>query len=580
MRIILAKTAGFCMGVKRAMEKVLAIARRTGAPIYTYGPLIHNRQVVDMLERRGIRARVDFGEAEEGTVLLRAHGVPPGVVARLEDAGLAVEDGTCPHVLRSQQSVARRSAQGYDVIIVGDRDHDEVIGLAGHAERDCDIIATAEEAARVPLGEQVLVVAQTTFNQEQFEEIVGVLRSRKPDVEVVESICDATSDRQDEARSLAREVDAMVVVGGYHSANTRRLAEIARATGTPTFHVEAADDLDLAELGRYDTVGVTAGASTPSWITWTVMDRIREAPGRRSVAGRLWKAGMSFLFDGNLYMAAGAAALTYAATKLLGLDLADPWARASLMIAAFAYIFSAYVLARRGQQMAGGTAVTRRAAFYRAHPRGMVVACVVFSVVSIAALVPFGWLAVALMGVSYAMSAGYGRLMSPRSEGPARRLRNVPASKDLVAAAGWTVVAVLVPVVAANGASLYAVVPTAVFVFGLAFIRSVMFDFSDVMADRLLGRETLPALIGVPRAGRMLALIAGLLVLVLAGAASTGGFGGRAPLAWWLLLCPGYVLVYLLVFRDWVTASERRCGAVADGGMLLAGLIALVYALG
>ena len=577
MRIILARTAGFCMGVKRATEKVLAIARRSGAPVYTYGPLIHNRQVMEMLDHRGIRARTEFEDDEEGTVLIRAHGVPPDVVGELERAGFVVEDGTCPHVVRGHRSVARRSAEGFDVLIVGDRDHDEVIGLAGRARNDCHIIATPEEAAAVPLGEKVLVVAQTTFNKEHFQAIVEVLRTRKPDIEVVNSICNATTDRQEEAKRLAEKVDAMVVVGGFHSANTRRLAEIARDTGTPTFHIETADELDPAKLAGYGTVGVTAGASTPSWITRTVIDRIREAPGHRSGLGRAWNAWLALLFDGNLYVAAGAAALTYAATRLLGLELPSRWARAALMLAAFGYIFAAYVIGRRAEQLAGGPPVTRRADFYRAHSRAMNAASGLLCLISLAVLIPFGWLAVALMVASYAVSMAYARLMSPGGDGILSVLRNIPASKDLVAAAGWTVVAVLIPAVAADGPSVYAVVPTATLVFGLAFIRSVMFDFSDVMADRLLGRETLPALIGVPNAGRVLAVIAGAITLVLAGAAWLGWFEGRGRLAGWLLLCPAYVLVYLLVFQSWVTASERRCGVVADGGMLLAGVIALLY---
>jgi len=580
LRIILAKTAGFCMGVKRAMEKVLAIARDKSGPVFTYGPLIHNRQAVEMLDARGICARTSFEKGAHGTVLLRTHGVPPDVVEELRSAGLDVEDGTCPHVLRGQRSIGRRSADGYEAVIVGDRDHDEVAGLAGHAAGPCRIIASVAEASAVPLGDKVIVVAQTTFNKQLFHEIADVLRERKPDVEIVDSICTATSERQAEARLLASEVDAMVVVGGLHSANTKRLAEVARETNTPTFHIETAADLDLAELARYETVGVTAGASTPSWITSTVIDKLQSVGETRSPLARAWNILTGVIIDGNLYVAAGAAALTYVATRLLRLGLGGNWERACLMAAAFGYIFCVYALGRMAEARAGGSGLTRRAEFYRAHTGWMAAAAVLLSVVSIAALVQFGPLAVALLGVSYAMAVAYSALITPRKQrGTAAVrlvtvLRNIPASKDVLSAAGWTVVAVFVPAVAAGVGSVYAVAVVAALVFGLAFIRSVMFDFTDVMADRLLGRDTLPALIGVAPARAVLAALALLLGAVLAaGSAVIAGPG------LWLVLCPAYVLCYLLVFEKWITASERRCTVVVDGVMLVAGLIGVVDAI-
>ena len=571
------------MGVKRAMEQALAIARRKTGPVYTYGPLIHNRQAVETLRARGIRAKTDFDGCEIGTILLRTHGVPPDVVRGLRAAGFEVEDGTCPHVLKGQRSIAARSAEGYEIIIVGDRDHDEVAGLIGHTAGPHHVVASVEEAQEVPLGERVLVVAQTTFNNSLFREIVDALRARKPDIEVVDSICNAATRRQHEARELATRVDAMVVVGGFHSANTKRLAEVARGAGTPTFHVETAEGLDPELLAQFETIGVTAGASTPSWITSTVIEKLRRAGEMRSLGARLRGMLAGVIIDGNLYVAAGAAALTYAATKLLELELASRWARASLMIAAFGYIFSAYALGRRAENIAGGSGLTRRSAFYQAHPRWMSVSCALLAAVSIGVLVRFGWVAVALLGLSYVTAVVYGVLISPRTgtrsavQSRLSFLRNVPASKDLLVAAGWTMVAVFVPVVAAGGASVYAVAAIAVFVFVLAFIRSVMFDFSDVTADRLLGRDTLPALIGVVPAKAMLAILAGGLAVLLSLGSALGAFGRAAGLGYWMLLCPAYVLCYVVIFEKSITVSERRCGAAVDGGMLLAGAIALLY---
>jgi 4-hydroxy-3-methylbut-2-enyl diphosphate reductase len=577
LRIILAETAGFCMGVKRAMDKVLAMARDRSGPLYTVGPLIHNRQVVEMLEARGVFARTEFDGVREGTVLVRTHGVPPEVVRRLRDAGLDVEDGTCPHVIHGQRAIARRSAEGAQIVIVGDPDHDEVVGLRGHAQGRCDTIHSVDEARTVPLEDDVLVVAQTTFNESEFGAICDELRRRKPDVEVVKSICNATSRRQEEARELAREVDAMVVVGGYHSANTKRLTEVARETGTPTFHVETADELDVAALAQFETVGVTAGASTPGWITNTVLERLRHAEGLASRWGRLRARAATVLLDGNLYVAGGAACVTYAVTKLLGFGdgpgtAFTTWDRVRLMVAAAGYIFSAYSLARTAWSEAATSGLSLRTAFQLSHVRAMRVGAVVLSLIAFAALAPFGWQTLALLVGSYALALAYGVLLRPRRGSALAILRNVPASKDVLSAAGWTMVTVLIPVAAAGEARPGSVIAVAAFVFGLALVRTVMFDFTDVMGDRLIGRDTLPALIGVERARMAMAAVTVLLAGMIVAATASGVIG---PLGYWMLLCPLYVLCYLLVLSRAILASEHRCAAVVDGGMWLVGIVAL-----
>ncbi len=570
------------MGVKRAMEKVLAVGRDKTATIYTHGPLIHNRQVVEMLEARGICARTDFEGINEGTVLLRTHGVPPSIVDDLRKAGLEVEDATCPHVIKGQRSIARQSAAGYRIVIVGDRDHDEVLGLVGHAAGPCHVIASIDEAAEVPLEGPVLVVAQTTFKDSLFREIIEILRSRKPDIDIVDSICSATSERQAEAIELAQKVDAMVVVGGLHSANTCRLAEVARSTGTPTTHVEAADELDLEELGIYDTIGVTAGASTPTWVTSTVLERLASIGRTRSTFGRIRELLGKIVIDGNLFVAAGAAALTYAVTKLLRLDIDGIVERVCLMLAAFGYIFSAYVLGRRGEGGAGGSGSTRRGEFYRAHRKWLMAASAVLSMIAVGAVVRFGWHAVALLGLSYATAVLYGLIVAPRARSLVAVLRNIPASKDILAACGWTAATVLLPVVAARGTwagaegpQVLAVIAVAAFVFGMAFVRSVMFDFSDVTADRLLGRDTFPAMVGVGRARTILLALTGLLAVVLAAGVAADLIGGPR---YWILLSPAYVICYLLVFARQITGSEHRCALVVDGGFVLTAVVCFVHA--
>jgi (E)-4-hydroxy-3-methyl-but-2-enyl pyrophosphate reductase len=281
MKVELARTAGFCMGVTRAMEMALEAARGGLRPLYTLGPLIHNSQAVEALRAEGIRIVEDPEEVPPGAgVIIRAHGVRPEVRAQLESRGARIIDATCPHVLASQRRIAERSAAGASVIIVGDRDHAEIRGLVGHSRGPVAVVSSVEELARTSLPPPLCIIAQTTFSESAYAEIVAEARRRFPGIAVFESICSSTEDRQREVRELSARVDAVVVVGGRHSANTMRLAEVARSSGKPVVHVESAAELEVAALAGAKLVGVTAGASTPSWVIGEVVDKLAAAdPG-------------------------------------------------------------------------------------------------------------------------------------------------------------------------------------------------------------------------------------------------------------------------------------------------------------
>jgi len=275
MRVEVARTAGFCMGVTRAMDLALDAARRAGKPLYTLGPLIHNRQAVETLQTEGVKIAGEPAEVPDGAaVIIRAHGVRPEVRGEIENRGVEIIDATCPHVLASQRRIAEASAAGYSVAIVGDREHAEIRGLVGHARTPCAVVSTAEEVAKLSLPEPLCIIAQTTFSKSTYERIVAEARRRWPGIRVFDSICSSTEARQREVAEMARQVDAIVVVGGRHSANTLRLAELARSSGRRTVHVENAGELDIAELAGAGLVGVTAGASTPGWVIDEVVERL------------------------------------------------------------------------------------------------------------------------------------------------------------------------------------------------------------------------------------------------------------------------------------------------------------------
>ncbi|MBU2487795.1 MAG: 4-hydroxy-3-methylbut-2-enyl diphosphate reductase [Proteobacteria bacterium] len=266
MRIVLAKTAGFCMGVRRAVDMAVSLVARETGPVFTYGPLIHNPQVLKRLESQGLRVMSRVPEKGRGTVLIRAHGVAPQERDALVRAGFTVRDATCPRVASVQEILSRLSREGRPAVILGDPDHPEVLGLVGHAPERTWVIREPSEVAAIPVLPRLGVVSQTTQDQGLYGEIARAVEKRFPDARIFSTICGATEKRQKEAMDLARRVDAVVVVGGRESANTRRLYEVAQKAGTLSFHVEDPRELDVAFLTSLDTVGVTAGASTPRWI--------------------------------------------------------------------------------------------------------------------------------------------------------------------------------------------------------------------------------------------------------------------------------------------------------------------------
>lgn len=276
-RIIVATSAGFCWGVQRAFNKVLDIAANHPErhPVSTFGPLIHNPQAVRMLEQRGIGVIEEIPKRLSGTVVIRTHGVPPAERKQLEASGAKVCDATCPDVGVIQGTVRKHLRSGYFIVIIGHREHPEVKALLGFAEKRGSCVNSAEEVAALPADlEKVCVVSQSTQQREKFNRLVALLKERYPHCLVFDTICRSTDMRQQEVRELACAVDAMVVVGGRNSSNTNRLAEISRAIGAPTFLIETDEEIVPSAFEGCQTIGVTAGASTPRWVIERVVERL------------------------------------------------------------------------------------------------------------------------------------------------------------------------------------------------------------------------------------------------------------------------------------------------------------------
>ena len=278
MQVKVAKSAGFCFGVQRAVDTVYEQAEKGVRPIYTYGPIIHNEVVVEDLKEKGVEVLNSLEElkkVEKGTVIIRSHGVGREIYELIREKGLDCVDATCPFVKKIHKIVDKESAAGKEIIIIGNDKHPEVEGIKGWCRTKAYVIESAEQAEELCASETVplCIVSQTTFNYKKFKDLVEILYKKRYDKIVVNTICNATEERQTEARQIAGEVDAMIVIGGSHSSNTQKLFEICRNECENTYYIQTVCDLDLEVLRSTGLVGITAGASTPKKIIEEVQTR-------------------------------------------------------------------------------------------------------------------------------------------------------------------------------------------------------------------------------------------------------------------------------------------------------------------
>ncbi len=286
MDIKVAKSAGFCFGVKRAVDTAYKeIERKTGINtdnerIYTFGPIIHNEHVLNDLEEKGVKVIDnvdDIMDGENATVIIRAHGVSKEICDRLDEKNIKVIDATCPFVKKIHKIVSEKSKEGYEIVIIGSDVHPEVLGIKGWSMSKTTVIGTEDEAIDFTTNEdaKVCIVSQTTFSYKKFNKLVEILEKKKYNSIVVNTICNATSERQTEARQIAKEVDAMLVIGSKTSSNTQKLYEICKEECENTYYVQTSSDVEGMVIDSCVSVGITAGASTPNNIIEEVQNNVR-----------------------------------------------------------------------------------------------------------------------------------------------------------------------------------------------------------------------------------------------------------------------------------------------------------------
>jgi (E)-4-hydroxy-3-methyl-but-2-enyl pyrophosphate reductase len=575
MKVKLARTAGFCMGVRRALELVLRVSHDQ-QPIFTYGPLIHNPQVLELLEAKGIRSCSSLNDVSTGSVVIRAHGVPLETKEKMLQTGLKVVDATCPHVARVQIILREYTRKGYLGIIVGDEDHPEVIGLLGYAHGRGVVVKDPGKIDTIDPQQKVVLVAQTTQQESIFEEIEKKARMHFKNIEVRNTICGATRMRQEEALSLARNVEAMVVVGGHNSGNTQRLVRISEQAGVKTFHVETEGEVDVQALSGINSVGITAGASTPNWMIKKVTERVERIRGKNESPFRhLTFRAIKFLLQSDIYVAMGAASHTYTSMYLQGIK---NFSHVTIpLVTSMLYLYSMHVLNRFVDKEAAQYNDPDRSRFLVRFKTllistGIASALGALALSAYAGTLPFlFFLLISLLGIFYSVPL----LPSPLKKTARLRLKDIPGSKSLSVAAGWASVTVLLPVLGTNMRIGSSTVAAIIFVLILVYIRSALIEVTDLQGDLIVGKETPPILIGEQK---ILKLLDGLLIFLSLYLVVVYLIGWGSSLFLWLEICCLYTAGYLWAYRRQLMTNNERFEFLIESNSILAGVISFLWA--
>ncbi|MBU1183638.1 MAG: 4-hydroxy-3-methylbut-2-enyl diphosphate reductase [Proteobacteria bacterium] len=572
MGVKLAKTAGFCMGVKRAVDMVIDMARQKGREIiYTYGPLIHNPQTVELLRKRGI---VPIGSLDEidctpagAVMVVRAHGISPAERKKIKEKGFRIIDATCPKVAHVQAIIRKHATAGFTVLIAGDREHPEVNGLLGFAGEAGIVLGAPEEVERLPELAKVCVVAQTTQNMDEYAAIVRSIRKRFPDAVVFDTICDSTEKRQTEIKALAAGTDAVFVVGGLNSANTRRLAELAKLQGKPAFHIETADELQRIDIEPYRRIGVSAGASTPNWIIDRVADHLTGRQGKKEELLRHLFRIWVFAVRTDIYSAAGAGCLSLTAMLLQGLRV-NPLH----ILTASLYVYSMHVLNRFINRKASSISSFREES-YLLHERIYVTLAVVSMILALGASLIAGRAPFILLFVISLSGVLYNTNLLP-SGWRFQSLKDIPGSKNIATAVAWGAVAALLPRLETGLAPAPGLAVAFFFTAALVFIRSALSDILGIQSDRLIGRETIPVLIGEGRTLLLLQGISGLLFVLLLAASPAGW---TTPLSFVLLSSVFYIWICFKLYDRRSGFSGVVMEGLLESSYIVAGVSALLW---
>lgn len=498
MKIELSAHSGFCMGVRSAVLRIVNEINTSGEEIYVHGPIIHNPQTIAILEKRGLVTVPEDHPVRGKTVAVRTHGIPRQRLREIRDSAERLINLTCPRVANVQAIIMKHSRQGYFTIITGDNDHAEVVGLKSYASSGVFVVSSPGDADKIPPAEKYIAVSQTTFDRTLFERIMETLKARLGDrLLVFNTICHSTHNRQEDvAEALERGIDALVVVGGKNSANTRRLAEQGRERGVRTWHVETAEELEESGFRKNDRVFVTAGASTPGWIINNVLEKLYNIQYRHSNAIlSFFKKVLEFAVRTNVLSASAAFFITGLAASYGG---GAPDYR--LGAAVSLYIFSMYTFNNFFTIPFLRESNPYKFNLYHRHRYAFLAVAAAFTALSAALVIgyPAPVMAVfflsAFLGIIYS-TPPFKRLVRGLGLGALTKVYN---SKTVATTFGWVIVTAVLPLLS-SGARPITMAAVSFLVFGFIFLRNILLDLIALQGDLILGRETLPILAGIDK---------------------------------------------------------------------------------
>ncbi len=563
MKIIVAETGGFCWGVRRAMDKILDLSRNK-EEIYTLGPLIHNNQVVSLLETKGVKSEKKLENLNNGTVVIRAHGTTPDVLENLKDKGLDVVNLTCPKVGKVQGIIKGHIKKGYQVVIVGDEGHAEVVSLKGYSNDTAFIVGSVEDADNLPEMDKVIIVSQTTFNYDEFFNIVTRIKEKAKEVKEFCTICDSTHRRQEDVKRIASQVDCMIIIGGKHSANTTRLAEISKEYCPVVYHIETEDELIGIDFSRFEKVGVSAGASTPNWIINSVVDYLRFVDEK----SKFFKRFMAVVFNSGFFRGFSAFVFSYGLLKLSGFK--DP---VKFSVIAFLYIFSMTLF--NGLIDLEGLKFSNPTKFYFLKENRTFLKFVGGSALFLLTLLTFKISFYTFLIILFASLLGLLYRIKIRQKGRIMRIFDIPGSKNIIYALAWSIVIVFIPLFFSSKIDVFSKFIMFFLVFTVVFVGSILSDIKDIQGDKFYGRETLPILIGIDNALKIANWLVILLVIFISLISLTSK--NDFSIAFLAALFAGY---YMLVNK--LVVKKRNVSPIyyeflLDNFALIPGLLAILF---
>lgn len=538
MKIELAKNSGFCMGVRDAILRIVHEINTTDEIIHVYGPLIHNPQTIEVLNKRGLRTIDSFKEIDDKVVAIRTHGIEYDNLKEIQSRAKRHINLTCSRVARVQGIIKKYSNRDYFTIIVGDRDHAEVVGLQSYASRGVIVVSRVEDVKKIPESSKYIVVSQTTLDTELFEDVINAIKTRFSNVVVINTICNSTHNRQGDVKEAIRGgIDALVVVGGKNSANTQRLAKIGRDRGIRTFHIETESELNKNRFIDINNVLVTAGASTPGWIINRVLEKLYDIKYENSnILINLLKKISEFIVRTNLFSAITASFIT-----LFIQNYFDKAVDYSLALISFLYIFSMYTINNYFELDFLRVSNPYKFVLYDRFKHISLPVSIVSIVLScIIIAVNYDYLPLIIFSISSILGSIYSteRIKNYFYTMKHSVMRKIYFSKSIVVTFGWVIITVVIPSIILH-IDLYRIIIPSSYIFTFIFLRSILLDFIAFQGDLILGRETLPILLGIPRT-RSLLLVLSLLTISVFGVYTV--FAGKLPYLLFII-----TIIYFLV---------------------------------